>query len=262
MPQPTTTAVTNTAKLAPSANLSDSSQQSGARWRDGFSIIGHRGAAGLMPENTLPSFRRAVELGVAAIELDIYWHAGELLIIHDDTLNRTTNGRGQLTRRTLQELRQLDAGQGAQIPLLAEVFASVPARVAINLELKGPACAQPVAAALELWRPRHAVLVSSFEHNQLRDFRRLNTSTPVAPLFHKPSKEMLAIGTELGACAINLSSRIATASRLGAIRNAGFGAVVYTVNSLRSARRLARDGATGVFTDRPDRITQAAVAAG
>ncbi len=234
--------------------------QAGARWQQGFSIIGHRGAAGLVAENTLPSFRRAVELGVAAIELDIYWHDGELLIIHDDTLNRTTNGRGQLTRRSITELRQLDAGAGAQIPLLAEVFASVPAQVAINLELKGPACAAPVAAALALWLPPHDVLVSSFDHAQLRDFRAVNTSTPVAPLFHRSAQNMLEVGAELGACAINLSSRIATASRLAAIRDAGFGAVVYTVNSLRSARRLARDGATGVFTDRPDRITQAAIA--
>jgi len=251
MPKPTATT---------RPNRSPRLAKSGARWQTGFSIIGHRGAAGLVAENTLPSFRRAVELGVAAIELDIYWHDGELLIIHDNTLNRTTNGRGQLTRRSVSQLRQLDAGNGAQIPLLAEVFASVSAQVAINLELKGPDCAKPVAAALALWQPPHNVLVSSFDHDQLHKFRRLNSSTPVAPLFHKPAPNMLEVGRELGACAINLSSRIATASRLTSIRQAGFGAMVYTVNSLRSARRLVRDGATGVFTDRPDRITRSAVA--
>ena len=212
-----------------------------------------------MAENTLPSFQRAVQLGVGAIELDIYWHDGELLVIHDDTLNRTTNGRGRITRLGLTQLRALNAGDGAQIPLLAEVFASVPARIAINLELKGPATAAPVAAALALWKPPHDILVSSFEHQQLRDFRAINSTTAVAPLFHKPSKQILQTGVELGASAINISSRIATASRLGMIREAGFGVVVYTVNSLRSARRLARDGATGVFTDRPDRITHAAI---
>jgi len=242
----------NTAKKPRSAN-------SGRRWQKGFSVIGHRGAAGLVAENTLPSFRRAVQLGVAAVELDIYCHDGELLVIHDDTLDRTTNGRGKLTRMSFTQLRKLNAGDGAQIPLLAEVFAAVPARVAINLELKGPGCANPVAAALEQWQPGNDLLVSSFEHDQLRDFRRQNDRTPVAPLFHRPSREMLEIGRELDACAINLSSRIATASRLKTIRDAGFGAVVYTVNSLRQARRLARDGATGVFTDRPDRITTAAL---
>ncbi len=248
------------AALGSSGLASTPAPHSGLRWQTGFSIIGHRGAAGLVAENTLPSFQRAVQLGVDAIELDVYWHAGELLVIHDDTLNRTTNGRGRLTGLELPQLRALDAGDGAQIPLLAEVFASVPGRVAINLELKGPATAAPVAAALALWNPPHDILVSSFEHEQLHQFRAINTTTAVAPLFHRPSKQMLQTGKELGACAININARIATASRLGAIRAAGFGAVVYTVNSLRSAKRLARDGATGVFTDRPDRITQAGIA--
>lgn len=235
----------------------------GGRWTKGFTLIGHRGAAGLVAENTLPSFQRAAALGCQAIELDVYVVDGELLVIHDDTLNRTTNGKGRVTGKSAIALRALDAGQktapGAQIPLLSEVFTTLPKKVAVNIELKGPATATPVAKALSDWQPTNEVLVSSFDHDQLRTFRGEDTTTPVAPLFHRQSSEMLKIASELNACAINLNARIATKKRLSTIRSAGFGAAVYTVNSLASARRLFRDGATGVFTDRPDRVTLEAI---
>jgi len=216
-----------------------------------------------MAENTLPSFHRAVDLGCSAIELDVYAVQGELLVIHDDTLNRTTNGKGRVISKSTKTLRALDAGQktapGAQIPWLAEVFAAVPASVAINIELKGPSTALPVAQALRQWQPANPILVSSFDHTQLTSFRAEDNTTPVAPLFHRKSTDMLAVAYELNACAVNLNAKIATKDRLSSIRSAGFGAAVYTVNSLRSARRLFRDGATAIFTDRPDRITRESV---
>ena len=235
------------------------SKSRGARWTRGFTVLGHRGAAGLVAENTLPSFQRAAELGCSAVELDVYAVDDELLVIHDDTLNRTTNGKGSVAGKSLKTLRQLDAGgasaPGAQIPLLSEVFACLPARIAINIELKGPGTAGPVARALAAWQPRHPLLVSSFDHAELFRFRALMAEVAVAPLFHKSHPDMLQIATNLDACAINLNHRIASQARLKLIRAAGFGAVVYTVNHLRSAKRLLRDGATGVFTDRPDRIS-------
>lgn len=237
----------------------------GARWRKGLTVIGHRGAAGLVAENTLPSFRKAASLGVRAVELDVYVVDGELVVIHDSTVNRTTNGRGRVNSTSLEHLRSLDAGQstapGAQIPLLSEVFACLPSRVAVNIELKGPATAEPVARAIEQWQPNRPLLVSSFEHDQLFQFRALNRTTPVAPLWHRAKDfgndtgVLLNLGQELRACAINLNARIASASRVCALREAGFGVGVYTVNSLRSAQRLVDYGVTAVFTDRPDRIT-------
>ena len=77
---------------------------------DGFLIIGHRGAAGLEPENTLRSFARAIEIGVDAIELDVYCVDGRLVVIHDDTLERTTNGHGEVMQTSFDALRRLDAG--------------------------------------------------------------------------------------------------------------------------------------------------------
>src|SRR5215468_1025511 len=115
---------------------------------DGFMIIGHRGAAGLEPENTLRSFARAIEIGVDAIELDVYCVDDHLVVIHDDTLERTTNGRGDVMAHSFAALRRLDAGHGERIPTLDEVLAQMPAHFTVNVELKGKATAAPVARCI------------------------------------------------------------------------------------------------------------------
>ena len=108
--------------------------------------IGHRGARGHAPENTLASVRKAIELGADWIEVDVYGVDGELVVFHDDRLERTTNGEGLLMGQSFDYLRSLDAGDGELIPTLAEVFDVAADRVGINVELKGPGTAEPVAA--------------------------------------------------------------------------------------------------------------------
>ena len=230
-------------------------------WRRTGLVIGHRGAAGLAPENTLPGFHRAVAEGADAVELDLYWHDGELLVIHDARLDRTTNGRGPLSARPLTALRELDAGQGARIPLLAEVLALLPERMGVNLELKGPATARPVAALIDELQPRQPLLVSSFEHDQLHEFRQLDALTPVAPLFHRRPGNAASVARALDACCVNLNARLATPERVAALREMGFRVLVYTVNDPARATSLAQRGVSGLFTDRPDRVTAALWAA-
>ncbi|HWB60056.1 MAG TPA: glycerophosphodiester phosphodiesterase family protein, partial [Chthoniobacteraceae bacterium] len=87
-----------------------------------FLCIGHRGAKGLEPENTLRSIRRALDLGVDGVEIDAWFVDGEVIVIHDDTLERTTNGHGLVQEQTFDYLRSLDAGKGEKIPTLREVF--------------------------------------------------------------------------------------------------------------------------------------------
>ena len=108
-----------------------------------FTLVGHRGAMGLEPENTLRSFRRAVEDGADAIELDLRLSAdGHLVILHDGDVARTTNGRGEVARMTLAEIRELDAGDGEHVPTFHEVLDAVD--VPIQAEIKAPE-ALPVA---------------------------------------------------------------------------------------------------------------------
>jgi len=227
---------------------------------DPILVVGHRGAAGLAPENTLPSFKRACDLGVGAVELDVYAVEGELLVVHDDTLERTTDGAGPVLGRTLADLRRLDAGGGWPIPLLGEVAALLPDGVGLNIELKGPGTAGPVAAFLAN-HPQPDVLVSSFEHAELAHFRQLAPDVRVAPLFDRWTEDAWQIAESLGAWGINLSRRIATPERLARARELGLRTIVYTVNDLAEARELVSNGATGVFTDYPDRITVAEITA-
>jgi len=223
-------------------------------FNDPVVVIGHRGAAGLAPENTLPSFRQAYACGVNAVELDVYVVGGELVVIHDDTVDRTTNGTGAVATMSLADLRGLDAGNGSRVPLLTEVVQELPRHVGLNVELKGPGTAAPVAAFLAR-HPGLDVLVSSFEHDQLREFRALAPDIRVAPLFHRWQTGIWQTAEELSAWSVNLSRRVVTAARLEEARRRGLKTFVYTVNDLAEAKRLVEMEATGVFTDVPDRIT-------
>ena len=223
-------------------------------------VIGHRGAAGLVAENTLPSFRRAFACAVSAVELDVYLVQGELVVIHDNTLERTTNGVGPVMAQTLEALRTLDAGGGAPVPLLAEVAAELPAGTGLNIELKGPGTATPTADFLARY-PELDVLVSSFDHRQLRLFRQHDPRTRVAPLYNRWRAGVWRTAAALDAWAVNLSRRIVTPARLMAAAQRGLRTFVYTVNDLEEARTLITLGAVGIFTDYPDRITPAALTA-
>lgn len=225
---------------------------------DAVVVIGHRGAAGLAPENTLPSFRRAYACGVSAVELDVYLVDGELAVIHDATLQRTTNGHGPVMGLPLATLRALDAGDGWPVPLLPEVIAELPAGVGLNVELKGPDTAAPVAAELAR-HPGLDVLVSSFTHAELSRFRQLDEHTPVAPLFARWRPGAWRVAADLRARAVNLSRTSVTRDRLAEARRRGLKTFIYTVNDLAEARRLVAWGATGLFTDYPDRITPRAL---
>lgn len=216
-------------------------------------IIGHRGAAGLLPENTLASFARAVELDVDAVELDVHAWAGKLWVIHDHKLDRTTNGTGALSSYSLEQLRSLDAGNGEQIPFLEEVFALIPESMTINVELKGKDTAAPVAQFLADWVARD-VLVSSFDHQELSRFHNLAPELPVAPLFDRWRGDPVAIGRHFASRYINLSRRAATDTRCRMIKDAGFEILIYTVNDPAEAESLSQMGVSGIFTDYPDRL--------
>ena len=116
-------------------------------------IMGHRGAAFYEPENTLRSFARALEMGVAAVELDVQLTAdGRLAVIHDETVDRTTNGTGRVKDFTLAALKTLDAGQGEPIPSLEEVVDLVQGRAHLVVELKQPDAARPLLRFIQAGR--------------------------------------------------------------------------------------------------------------
>ncbi len=112
--------------------------------------IGHRGAMGYAPENTLKSFKKALELNINCVELDVHaCKSGELAVIHDDEVDRTTNGKGYIAEKDLNEVKILDAGEGEKIPLLSEVLDLIDKRIKINIELKAEGTAKPVYEMIE-----------------------------------------------------------------------------------------------------------------
>ena len=221
-----------------------------------FLVIGHRGAAGLVAENTLASFARAVELGVDAVELDIHVVEGRLVVIHDDTVARTTNGHGPLAAHGLAGLRALDAGGGERIPFLKEVFEAVPLSVGVNVELKGPGTGTVFADQFP--DDGHEILVSSFDRGELRDFHARRPAVPCAPLHHRLGAAMVAEARELDAWSINVAEGLVDAPLMQRLGGAGFRVLAYTVNDPARAAALTELGVAGVFTDYPDRVRRPA----
>lgn len=227
---------------------------------EGLLIIGHRGAAGLFPENTLAGFARAVDLGVDGVEFDVRMAESEVVVIHDERVDRTTNGTGMVSEMSFAELRRLDAGAGQPIPTLQEVLEVLPKQLMVNIELKGSGTARPVAGVvgdIALGRETTdfpSLLVSSFDHDELRRFHDICPGVPCAPLANHFSDALEPTVRALDAWSVNLSLRAATEAHVEAARSWGRRCLVYTVNDPGTAHALSEIGVTGVFTDYPDRL--------
>ena len=132
-------------------------------------VTGHRGVKGLVPENTLAGFRKAVEIGCHGVELDVRLTSdGQLAVIHDATLDRTTNGKGAVIDCTMAELKTLIAGDGQTIPTLAEVFELLKTSpINIQIELKGPDTGESAAELVREWGFEERVTFTSFFHHRV-----------------------------------------------------------------------------------------------
>jgi len=217
--------------------------------------IGHRGACGYRPENTLASFRYAALLGCPWIELDVYFVQGQLIVIHDDDLARTTDGTGLVMDSSFDYLRSLDAGQGEQIPTLQEVLDLVDTGMNINVELKGPGTAEPVSELLSNacqreWHPDQ-FLISSFKHDELA---RANSEIRRGALFGQPAADIISRSMQLGAYSLNVSLRMVDPELVSLAHQAGLQIYVYTVNEPQDIEQLRSWGVDGVFSDFPDRV--------
>jgi glycerophosphoryl diester phosphodiesterase len=219
--------------------------------------IGHRGACGHEPENTLRSVRRALELGAHGIEIDVYFVDGELIVIHDAKLDRTTNGAGYVARKTFAHLRTLDAGQGEQIPTLREVFETVNRNAFINIELKGRQTAKPVSALIGEYIAEHGwryedFLVSSFNRSELRAVS--DPRIPIGLLLTRPTRLYGLSARRVRASAVNPAARYVSAKFVEDAHRRGLRVFAYTANAPAEIERLRHAGVDGVFTDFPERV--------
>ena len=222
--------------------------------------IGHRGAAGYEPENTLRSFKAAASLGADMVELDVHLCASsEIVVIHDETVNRTTNGSGAIANLTLSELKTFDAGIGEKIPTLGEVFSTMKGSVGINIELKGKGTSDSVHDFLTRafkgggWRISD-VLVTSFDWRMLGRMRELSEETRIGPLTYEDMEEALTTAVELGAFSINPHHGRINTAYINRAHEAGLRVYPWTVNTPTDIQRVSRLEVDGIISDFPDRI--------
>src|SRR5882724_4137122 len=230
-----------------------------SRSMSAFLCIGHRGAGGHEPENTLRSIRRALELGAHGIEIDVRLVHGELLVMHDGKLDRTTNGHGYLVRKSLAALRELDAGKGERIPTLREVFETVNRRAFINIELKARRTARSVCTLIQEFVQKHGwryedFLVSSFNRAELRAVH--DPKIPIGLLLTRPTRLYGLSARRVRACAVHPAVRFVTARFVADAHRRGLRVFPYTANATTEIARLRKLGVDGVFTDYPERVVK------
>ncbi len=234
-------------------------------------VIAHRGFSGAAPENTLAAVRAAIDVGVDMVEVDVTLTAdGEVVVIHDSTLQRTTNGGGDVLQFILTDLRQLDAGSwfsrafaGERIPTLDEMLAEADDRVLLNVEIKSEAVGlgvvEKVAAAIRARDMIGEIVVSSFSPTALEKIHRIAPEIRSAALFNKELHEGMDpvdIVTSVGASGLNISRTRLTPEMLRRCRDNGIPIAVYTVNKKRHMRKTIDLGVDAIFTDHPDRLLE------
>lgn len=229
-------------------------------------VIGHRGASGHAPENTMASFRRAAELGATFIETDLRLSRdARFVAMHDATLDRTTSGRGLVRDFTLEQLRALDAGawfapefSGERIPTIEEILAfSREADVVFYLEIKheaGWGVHHGIAGALRAAKESARVVVISFDASTLGKLRQLDGMVMTGLLFERPAPDATQKAQSVGARQILPRADLVTQELMEEARRAELQVAAWTVNEPEQMRALISAGVNGIMTDYPDRL--------
>lgn len=225
-------------------------------------VIGHRGASGYEPENTLASFEKAIALGVDMIEFDVHQcGSGEIVVIHDETVDRTTNGTGLVSSLTLQELKELDAGKGQAIPTLQEVLDLVDHRVKVDIEIKGPETIGPVIEVINQYITHSQwkyddFLISSFDHYQLIQAKQLCPKVKTGVIIYCMP---VHFGTYLEK--INADVAVIYVYRMEEhflinLQKTNKPIYVFTVNNQYQMSQLINKHISGIITDYPDKLEE------
>lgn len=222
--------------------------------------IGHRGAKGHVTENTLSSIKKAMDLGVDAIEIDVHCcKSGELVVFHDFTLDRMTNGSGAIKNLTLKELKKIKVEKEQDIPTLVEVLDVINQKCLVNIELKGHDTVTQTIKIIEdyvtnkNWKHSHFI-VSSFQHKLLQSLFKLNNSIPIGVLTDTNLDEALKVAKRLSAVAIHPDYTMLTKQNVQQLKNEGFKILTWTVNQKEAIQRMKDYKVDGIISDFPDRL--------
>lgn len=237
-------------------------------------VIGHRGFSSIAPENTLSSFKKALEFGVDAVELDIMKSKdGELVVFHDDKLNRTTNGKGYLQNFTYNELQKLDAGIwfstdfiDEKIPLLDNVFELLSGKITLILEIKKNSgknenIEKSIHSSINRYSNYDKVIISSSENEILKNFQNLSSSYKLAkiitlkdliPIKTKGLKNYLETLNISNLYSIHPHWRFVNQQFVKIAKELGLKIIPWTVNTAKTINKFKELELDGVITDYPE----------
>ena len=217
--------------------------------------IGHRGAAGHDPENTLAAIQKGIALGVDFVEIDLRRTAdGVLVVLHDKTVNRTTNGKGRVDQLSLQEVKKFNAGNGEHIPTLKEVLKVAAGETGLMLELKVKGMAQQTVEVVREAGFREPLIYASFLHDELQHVRTVEPEASLMVLFGGLSRASVARAIKYGSSYVGLRHDKTTRVLVDSFHRAGLLVFVYTADAPSDIQRALSLDVDGVISNFPERI--------
>lgn len=222
--------------------------------------IGHRGAMGYETENSLASVQKALDLGVDAIEIDVFTiESGEVVVFHDEDVDRLTNGVGAIEKFKYDQLRKLELQGGHRIPLLDEVLTLIDGKCKINIELKGANTAFNVYNSINHYIKKgnwkiDDFLISSFNWDELTVFYQLTRNIAIGILTEEEPLNAITKAKELKAIAIHPDYQTLTQKKVTTIKEEGFKIYTWTVNAPKAIAKMKDFKVDGIITNYPDRV--------
>jgi glycerophosphoryl diester phosphodiesterase len=217
--------------------------------------VGHRGAAGHAPENTLAAIDRGIALGAEFLEIDLQrTRDGYIVLMHDKFVDRTTNGRGRVTDLLWDDLRGLDAGAGERIPLLEEAMDAASGRAGLILECINPELGVEIWRAVATFRFRGPVIFSSFLHREIRAIRELDPPAMTMALLEGVPIAPVAFALDARATHVGLGLDSMTVQMVSALREMRLEVFAYTADSIEQIDLAIQLGVDGIISNFPDRL--------
>ncbi|MEK6452296.1 MULTISPECIES: glycerophosphodiester phosphodiesterase [unclassified Myroides] len=221
--------------------------------------IGHRGAMGHITENTVESIQKAIDLNCDVIEIDVFKiKSGELMVFHDDQLDRLTNVTGNIEDYTYNELQKVKVNGVYQIPTLEKIIEVINRKAVLNIELKGNNTAEETHQLIQLFINKGWTntdfIISSFKWNELEKMRSLNNSIDIAVLTEEEPADAIAFALQINAVAINPYHKDLNVLNASKIREANLKIYPWTVNDQEDINRMKELKVDGIITNYPERI--------
>ncbi len=227
-----------------------------------FIVCGHRGAMGHATENTLESIKKGIELKADMLEIDVFKiKTGEMVVFHDDVLDRITNAKGKIEDYNFDDLRKILVDGKHQIPTLEEVIETINGKAILNIELKGTNTATDTYRIIEEFKKKgwksKDFFISSFRMDELEKMRFLDKEIAIGVLYHKePLENILEKAKELNAQSLNPYYKTLTAKDVAAIHASKFKVYPWTVNEPLDIENMQKLKVNGIITNYPERIVK------